>query len=602
MPSKCLFFDTETLDESIDDESKALRLRLGCAVFHSRTPRHVWSKGEWYNFTAAEVEGFWDWVCSKVTPSKRLYMFAHNLVFDMTTSGAIEQLRKRGYKLEKAIVDDPPSIFHFTMRKRKLRKDKQGRKRTKTIVMLDTFNYFHVSVAELGDSIGIPKMTMPPFEAPDSVWYPYCQRDVEVIAKVMQIFMTFLKDNDLGNFASTIASQAFSAYRHRFMSHSILIDDDEESHLMARAAYHGGRTEAFYIGEATGSFHLLDINSMYPYVMRSNDYPRWFLRRYDTCSIKGLGQLLERFCCVAEVRLKTDRPVYGVVHTEKLLFGVGQLETTLCTGLLKYALEHGDIVSVGRVVVYQKANLFADFVDTLYALRQQYAREHNDSFKTMAKYVLNTLYGKFGQTGRVFETVETTDDMSIKSYEVWDAEKQELARYRQFGGIIQREARGGESFNSFAAIAAHVTEYSRLYLWELIEKAGTENVYYCDTDSLVVNDPGRERLAFLIDPSRLGALKLERSFSYLSIRTAKDYKFGDVEKIKGVRKNARQLEPNVFEQERFRKFKGMVAKGDLSAMIVSKVVKHLRRTYDKGTVTETGRVVPLLLDMWKDIA
>jgi hypothetical protein len=44
--------------------------------------------------------------------------------------------------------------------------------------------------------------------------------------------------------------------------------------------------------------------------------------------------------------------------------------------------------------------------------------------------------------------------------------------------------------------------------------------------------------------------------------------------------------------------KGLIARGDLSAPITRSVTKHLRRVYNKGRVTSSGRVVPLELAEW----
>jgi len=82
-----------------------------------------------------------------------------------------------------------------------------------------------------------------------------------------------------------------------------------------------------------------------------------------------------------------------------------------------------------------------------------------------------------------------------------------------------------EASNSFVAIASFVTAYARCYLWELIEKAGEENVLYMDTDSLFVTKKGYENLKDYLDNKELGKLKLEDVTEDLTIWGAKLYKF-----------------------------------------------------------------------------
>jgi hypothetical protein len=117
-------------------------------------------------------------------------------------------------------------------------------------------------------------------------------------------------------------------------------------------------------------------------------------------------------------------------------------------------------------------------------------------------------------------------------------------------------------------------------------------VFYCDTDSLVVDKVGYDALAPFYLGNDLGELKLERQFSHLVIHGCKDYEFGDIKKIKGVRKNATQLSANSYQQSGFIKFRGMVRAGNLDSMVVSPMVKTLKRDYQKGSVLSTGVVAP----------
>jgi hypothetical protein len=136
-----------------------------------------------------------------------------------------------------------------------------------------------------------------------------------------------------------------------------------------------------------------------------------------------------------------------------------------------------------------------------------------------------------------------------------------------------------------------------MYLWELIQKAGSENVYYCDTDSLLVNAEGFTNLASEISESEIGKLKMVSRGMALSIFGPKDYVLDLQARRKGVSPHATVSASGEARQEFFRGLKTRMKSGDLSGVLVNEVIKHRRATYDKGRVGDDGRVTPWILPM-----
>ena len=64
---------------------------------------------------------------------------------------------------------------------------------------------------------------------------------------------------------------------------------------------------------------------------------------------------------------------------------------------------------------------------------------------------------------------------------------------------------------AFVRIASYITSLARLNLYNAARKAGVKNVYYCDTDSLYVNDEGMDRLtnSDMVHNTELGKWKYE---------------------------------------------------------------------------------------------
>ena len=253
------------------------------------------------------------------------------------------------------------------------------------------------------------------------------------------------------------------------------------------------------------------------------------------------------------------------------------------------------ITRVHYAAIYHQAVLFSEYVDFFYLERLKARKEGDKATEGIVKLFLTNLYGKFGQNGQKWDIVGQTDDIMPGHFQVWNSETQELTKYRQFSGLVERLEEKPESRESFPAIASHITGYARMYLWELMKAAGLDNVYYVDTDSLMVNKTGYAALKPRIDPSRLGALKVEWKSDHVILNGLKDYEIDGSLKAKGIRKTAVQTAPGVFTQEQFRGIEGMIRDGDLDRILIKTVSKTLLRKYLKGQVMESGKVFPLRL-------
>ena len=127
--------------------------------------------------------------------------------------------------------------------------------------------------------------------------------------------------------------------------------------------------------------------------------------------------------------------------------------------------------------------------------------------------------------------------------------------------------------------------------------AGFENLFYCDTDSLLVNKNGYLRLKPFIS-DRLGDWKLEQTGDSVVIRGCKMYHFGKKLRVKGVKKAVDLV--NSYRQERWFKTKSLLKKGITDRVLIEDFTKNLSFKYDKGTVIG-NKVFPLQFPIQKEI-
>lgn len=580
IPRHLVFFDTETKTTKDGDGNIQQHFRLGWLCYYSRAYGRHTEKEEWFYYDT--IGSFWDYIFAHCEPKQRLWLIARNVVFDFTVLRGWENLRKEGYKL-KFFHNNGVSVIVTV------------RKGNKSIVFLDSMNWFPESLAKTGERLGILKMKIDFETCTEQELIIYCRNDVLIDYENFRQFIRFLVGNTISRLCYTRASTAMAAYLLRHYHTPIYIHNNAEAIELERASYKGGRCECFYIGELNhGSYYVLDVNSLYPFVMRNNPYPVKYKKIPRKTSLRTLKRAIRQYAVVARVLIETNEPVYAVKR-ERTLFPVGTFETTLCTPELDYGLRHGHIREVYNCVIYEQANIFKSYVDTLYTLRQDFISADVDVYQNLCKYLLNSLYGKWGQKAENWIKIADCPNEPDREELLFTYESNKVMRLRYLLGEVFELKSYSEAYNSFPAISSHVTAYARMYLWSLMQLAGTGNYFYCDTDSLIVNDKGMDNLEAVIDDTKLGFMKHEETTHKLIIHGLKDYEKDSKVVIKGIRRNAVKISEGVYQQEQWSSFKGLLHSGDINTYTVKSVTKHLSRNYTKGIVTDSGVVKPFCL-------
>jgi hypothetical protein len=541
-----------------------------------------------------------------VQPKKPILIFAHNASYDYALLSMDTYLSSRKFELDSHVINTA-----FIVKAH--RNDDDG---ISGITFASTTNFYPKSLAKIGEIFGDKKLAKPDFmNVSDSELMAYCAQDTKALTTFLKYIIAFVRENDLGNFQLTIAGQAFSAFRHRFMNAQILVHTYQDVLEMELKSYRGGRCEVFKMGKAD-SIYKLDINSMYPFIMRENAFPSKILSNGLICDDKfPLESIDSDLSVMADCNLTLHEPAIAVKR-DKLFFPIGKTRQVLASPEIRYLIDNPEIGAIEKVhshVVYEQQNLFKDYVDFFYNIR---THAENEAQETMAKLFLNSLYGKLGQ--RSFESLKLiTDatqlseikfDMGLVGTNVMDYMRDEtIDRYKRLGAELYQILESSEilAYDSCPIIPSCVTAYARNYLYDIIRKAGIENVLYCDTDSVFCTEAGYDRLKSLRSPTELGKLKLEE-IGTCEIFGAKNYHFNDSIKLKGVKKDAEKLDEmalcwkhDTYRQSQFVTKQMRYREGTPDGtVLVRQIVKHISSDYDKGTVGESGIVHPLVFADW----
>ena len=573
-----LFVDIESFVEQVDDTRKLHTFRMAW-VCYWRIREDKTNDTQKYTFFE-DVDKLWDYIDSKPLNRQPCILTSHNVAYDFGNLGIFDALGNRGWELKSLYTKGLVSILRW-------------QKGEKKLILLDNSNFFPGKLANLGEAVGYPKDDVDPLTATQEELKPYCKRDVEILVKLWEWYFEFLEAHDLGSWGPTLSSQAFHAYRHRFMPYSIWMHNNESVLAMEREAYKGGRTSVFWRGlRSDGPFYHLDVNSMYPGVMHGNLYPVKWTGFRSRLTVDGLRRAIRGCSVVARVRLKTDIPVYPVNSGGHNVYPVGEFDTTLTTPEIAFAFERHQIIKVYDVATYEQALIFDDYVDTFYKLKAHYKQTDIKPFYLMVKLYLNSLYGKFAQRKEVWEQILDCPDHWLDVRTDYNLDTGKVTPLYHFGDTTWTTYDDGESYNAFPLISAHVTAYARLKLWDLREKAGAANFYYVDTDGFIVNETGKDNLLDEMHPDRLGALKTEKVSGEIEILAPKYYRQGDNWKRKGVNEKALELEPHVYECEQFPGLRGIGRALPGTPYYSKSVVKRFGLKIYDGHVKADGWVTP----------
>jgi len=577
IPESVIFVDTETTQQKMNNSKIEHHLMLGVAIYtRFRQDRNTRTKDIFKFKCNAD---FWDYVSSKVLEKKVLYLISHNACFDFTVLEHITYLSKLGYRC----------VFVYDGGMRYIAK---WRKNNHSIVILDNANWFAGKLEKWGKELNLPKLDMPEGIENEETWFQYCKRDTEILYQLHLWYTSFLSRNNLGGWKYTIASSAFTSFRHRFMYNRIYIPNDTDEQRIARESYHGGRTEVFKVGRYTqGLFYKLDINSMYPFVMREHEYPTCFDGYYDNPSLGQVESTIAKKAIIADCTLNTTIPYFCWKHNGRNVYPIGEFRTTLTSSEVLKALTNNWLIKVHSCSVYRKRSIFSDYVDFFYRVKQDAGEEGKPLLRSFAKLYLNSLYGKFGQRGFIDKVL--AEDINCKMHAGPGISGTTGKRFyiRQVGHTILYSEKGAEGYNSFCAIASEVTGNARMMLYDLIIRAGRDNSFYCDTDSIIVNEKGYERLKHLLNDKLLGYIKVEGVSDIIEIVAPKHYLFAGKWTMKGVRKNAVKLSKNTYRQEIWPGYNTILQSGK-EVYFNYYQTKTLNPTIISGMVNASGFVMP----------
>lgn len=467
------------------------------------------------------IDGFMEWAKKE----KKVTTYFHNLKFD--GEFILCWLFEHGFKLVvdrrdltdntfTTLISDKGQFYSMEICFKRRGKEKES------LIIYDSLKILPFSVAAIAKGFNLPisKLEIDYHETREKGHeltqqeIDYLRNDVDIVARALNtLFEQGLTkmtqgSNALYDYKQTVGTKNFNKW---------FPIPDYDSDI--RQSYKGGFT---YLNPKFKELDLsegivLDVNSLYPSVMYYQPLPYgegiFFKGKYKPDKIYNL--YVQMFTCQFElkpgyiptIQLKNN---LSFIPTQYLESSDGE-DVTLClTNVdLELFMEHYDVFNIEFHSGWKfksTIGLFKDYIDKWNKVKMESTLNGNKAMRTLAKLMLNALYGKFALNPNVQSKLPWYDNGVIK-YKLGEKETREPI-YIPVGTFITAWAR-------YKTISSAQKVYDRFV--------------YADTDSLHL--VGTEIPDMLdIDPVKLGAWKHESTFTRARFIRQKSY----IEEIDGV--------------------------------------------------------------------
>ena len=401
-------------------------------------------------------------------------------------------------------------------------------KKDKKVKFIDSLKIIPFGVEQIAKSFGLPISKLEiDYNEPRELGHiltkeetDYITNDVKIVAMALDLLFKegltkiTTASNALANYKETIGNNKFDEL---FPQLDYEIDKD------IRQAYKGGFTflNKIYKEIDTGAGIVLDVNSLYPSVMRYElmpiGEPVFYNGKYEEDNTYPL--YIQMITC--SFKLKKDKiPTIQIkkspsfMDNEYLENSNNEIVCLTLTNIdLKLFLDQYDTEYLNYECGWKfkgMHGLFDEYIDHWTDVKIKATKEGNKGMRTLAKLMLNSLYGKFAASMDGQSKIPYLEDDTVL-YSLGEEERRKGV-YLPMGCFITAYARDKTIRTSQA-----IKTYS-------IEKYGKDLYCYSDTDSIHCLLPIEELTQFCdIDDVRLGAWKHESSFTKARFVRQKTY-------------------------------------------------------------------------------
>lgn len=597
-PPHLYVLDTETATE-VDGATEVEALRLWCAKIIDRTGPIVgnrsstWTRGT----TAAGLARSVDHVSMR---RETLWLFAHNLAFDLVTTRLPLQLLELGWTVGDFALSGASPWMRMS----------HGRR---SLTMVDSVSFLPMSIAELGKQLGIRKPPLPRQDAPEKLWLRRCRADVDILATALGQLMDWHDRQGRGWWSVSGTATAWGHMRQRLPDKAMVIDPAPAVQAADRAALYGGRRSVWRVGTFRGRRYLeVDLVAAYPTAATTVAVPVRRAGRYERMPTDTPHLDNPEVGLLAQCTVTTDTPRYPLRFEGAVWYPTGTFVTTLAGPELAQARRRGELVAIGACEWHRLAPVLAPWATWLLAQRESADDQIPAPVRHSLKVWGRTVIGRFAGHGWV------RTELGPAPSREWNYEPGINMATGLAGGNVDLGGRrwwveqqeGAD--NAYPAVTAWIESAVRVALSTVVDMIGERAILVANTDGLIVAatmlgtkaaggavrapaglaGPARTRwvldqVSAAVDPLRL---TVKRTATNVTVLGPAHVRFGAQRRLAGIPHDADEESPGEFSFRAWPTMTWQMAEGDGRGYHRPMMLRRVDGPYPAGWILDDGTV------------
>lgn len=533
VPRRHIFLDVES-HRIPDDQGEAQTWRLAVAQFWSN------DKGRKEHDATATFDApnlLWAAVDTFCRQKSRTVLWAHNLGYDVRVSEAFDQLPRLGWSLVAHNLSGKGCWL-------------QWRKDRASLCMVDSASVFPLSLAQVGEHFALGKPPLPRDDDTRDAWIARCAADVLILSTAVRAYLQWIEEADLGNWQMTGSGQCWAIFRHKFMSHRLLVHDDDQALRAERRAMWTGRCEAYWHGAIKFQVvHEWDLTLAYARIARDTPLPTRLIGPMPVVATWRRHLANPRVAVLAEVEVVTETPVVPAEKEGRIVWPVGAFTTTLWGPEITAAIDAGATVTPIRGWLYRADPCLRDWATWIITRLEAPDNEVPAWQKVIHKADARRLIGRFAMTYTQWDAVATAPDVNTRRAEYFDLRTGTQGEILQIGRDVFERGGTQEWEHSMPAITGYVMSVCRVRLWDIMRACPPNSILYVDTDSILATDRHHDHIRAVAESSIGHGLRLKRSWDGFAIWGPRQVVTGQQVRVSGLPKRARQIGRHQFRGE-----------------------------------------------------
>jgi hypothetical protein len=315
------------------------------------------------------------------------------------------------------------------------------------------------------------------------------------LADVVEQCSSVLHLHSLGGWGLTAGSMAWRGWQSSYDGAPLYISSGRQGDALESRAVAGGHLFCRPTGEDPVEAIAVDARSMYPWIATYRCQAVELISR-------GIGaQDAEDYVYenplahMADVEVETDVPIYPQRTERGVVYPVGRFRTVLCGPELEHAVKGDHVRRIHGANWYQLGSPLETYQSRVWSAREDCDGGVFPHASALIKRLGVSLVGKFHQYTDLWE--EVYPDVGDPVWGTWQhfRPNRPALQYRARAGVVEVCWGRELSRHAIPSIPLWIWSWGRMRLWSWILAAGVANVYYADTDGLIVSPAGYANLA-----------------------------------------------------------------------------------------------------------